>query len=221
MLIINLIVASIGIWTFIDQATNLRNTSAKITTINTPFVPALPDSSTNVISFLGHKDSYVVLENTGELAVSSFTWSAMIFPERAAGGPLFNWPSSYSGCGNHGTHIWFVRGLATRMCEGVSLSTVVFSEPLSLNVWHHVAVSYDANTGDAVQNVDGTVQTINLGIAAADTTTGPVVIGSRYYHSGTFNDDRSFQGKIACMRLWNIVRDLNTMRMDTPLCTIN
>ena len=78
--------ASVGLWTFIDQATNLRNPSANITTLNTPFVPAVPGGSAIVISFFGNKDSYILLENTGDLAVSSFTWLAMIFPEGTANG---------------------------------------------------------------------------------------------------------------------------------------
>ena len=107
-----------------------------------------------------------------------------------------------------------------RQCDGGSLSPYILL-PLSLNEWHHVAFSYDVNSGDAMINVDGTVKTLNIGLPAADVTTGPVTIGTRNYHSGSNKDARAFQGKMACMRLWNIVRDLNTLRMDTPLCNIN
>ena len=85
----------------------MRNPSANITTFSTPFVPAIPGGSTNVISFLGHTDSYVLLENTGELAVSSFTWSAMIFPENSQG-PLFNWYVTDPEVLYHGSLIWIV-----------------------------------------------------------------------------------------------------------------
>ena len=114
------------------------------------------------------------------------------------------------------------RHLHFRSCasNGVSLPPLIKGAPMSLNEWYLVAASYDANTGDATINVDGNVQSENIGFVAAGATTGPVVMGSRYYHSGDRYDTRYFQGKIACMRLWNSVRDLHSLRIDTPLCTI-
>ena len=214
--------ASIGVWTLIDQAINLRNPSANITTFSTPFVPAIPGGSTNVISFLGHKDSYVLLENNGELAVSSFTWSAMIFPENSEG-PLFNWYVNDPEVSYHGTLIWMhAQRIHFRVLSTAGLSASLDSStPLSLNGWHHVAISYNGNTGDAVMKVDEAVQTMALLPSSAPATAGPVAMGYRYYYNypnPVHTDGRSFQGKMSCMRLWNIVRDLNIMRMDTPLC---
>ena len=197
------VTASVGLWTFIDQAVNLRNLSSMITTFNTPFVPAVENSSTNVISFLGHKDSYVLLENTGDLAVSSFTWSAMIFPERTGDGPLFNWcingpPSGYSG-----NFIWQVSSQILHFrilgSGGHSLPPFNSITPMSLNEWHHVAISYDGNTGVAMNNVDGIVQTVTLPLSTSDATVGSVMMGSHYYCDN--GETRTFQGKMACVRL--------------------
>ena len=211
---------NVGLWTFIDEAVNLRNPSANITTFNTPFVPAVPGGNTNVISFLGHKDSYILMENTKELTMSSFTWSAMIFPERYTSGPLFTWWSDWPGC-NYRCVSFRLNNklLKVGVCTGSSVSwkendTAV----MSLNKWHEVAVSYDSNTGSIQIYVDGGLYTGNIGIFAQGVNTGPVVMGSRYHHGGIGN--KNFQGKIACMRLWNIVRDLSTTRMSTPLCKI-
>ena len=90
---------------------------------------------------------------------------------------------------------------------------------MSLDQWHEVAVSYDADTGSTQMYVNGNIEFTNAGIMVQGVTAGPVVMGSRYYY--TSGKDKSyFHGKIACMRLWNIARDLSTMRMDTPLCKI-
>ena len=218
-----LIAAAIGLWTFIDQAINLRNPTANITTFNTPFVPAVPGGSTNVMSFLGHKGSYVLLENTGDLAVSSFTWSAIIFPESIEGGPLLVWWSDSLQCEQRGLSIKINvnQRLKFHVCGELS-PTGLAGGILSTNQWHEVAVSYDGDTGYAQMYVDGNLDSKNMGLLAQGQTSGPVVMGSRYYFGGSNNPNiKYFQGKMACMRLWNIARDLSTMRMNTPLCKIN
>ena len=93
---------------------------------------------------------------------------------------------------------------------------------MSLDQWHEVAVSYDGETHSLQMYVDGKVNNKIDVISGQGVTSGPVVMGSRYYYSDPNSPDTSyFHGKMACMRLWNIVRDLNTLRMDTPLCKIN
>ena len=85
-----------------------------------------------------------------------------------------------------------------------------------------VIIHHSITSGDVQTSVDGILHSYNIGLPAAGTTVGPVLMGSRYHHSGTnFPDARVFQGKIACMRLWNTVRDLTSLRMDTPLCVTN
>ena len=212
--------ALVGLWTFIDQAVNLRNPSASITTFNTPFAPAVSVSSTNVISFLGHKGSYVMLANTGELAVSSFTWSAMIFPESDREGPLFAWVSDYSECSQLDLSIRYNGNQKFKfgLCVGSKMIWITNTAiKMSLNQWHEVAASYNAKTGYAQVYVDGNLLSSNTGYNENRLIKGPIVMGSTYHNNG---DKRSFQGRIACMRLWNIARDLSSLRMDTPFCII-
>ena len=92
---------------------------------------------------------------------------------------------------------------------------------MSFDQWHEVAVSYDADTGSTQMYINGKIEFTNAGIMVQGVTAGPGVMGSRsYYTTGSSKDKSYFHGKIACMRLWNIVRDLSAMRMDTPLCKI-
>ena len=214
--------ASIGLWTFIDHANNLRNPSANITTLNTPFVPAVQGGNTNVISLFGHKDSYILLESPGELA--SFTWSAMIFLEsNGTRGSMFNVWSDSSECGYLLFDILLNINdrLKVRICNGSSISPFR-GHYASVHQWHEVAASYDGETHSLQMYVDGKVYFRTDVFLGQGMTTGPVVVGSRYYYSNPNSPDTHyFHGKMACMRLWNIARDLNTMRMDTPLCKFN
>ena len=199
----------------------MRSASTSVITSNAPFVLAEPGSSTSVISFLGDIDSYVLLTNNGEFAVSSFTWVAKVFPESADDDPLFNWEINNLQCGHHGPHIWIVGAkLWFCVCTTGGLSSFMQSVIITTNQWHDLAVSYDANTGVVQLSTDGFTESNIIGISRPGDTDGPVLIGSRYYHSGHHYDSRTFQGRLACMRLWNVVRDLNTLRMDSPLCQI-
>ena len=90
---------------------------------------------------------------------------------------------------------------------------------MSINQWHDVGVTYDSNTGSAQINVDGNLYSRHVGLLAQGVNTGEIVMASLYHHGNTVN--KHFHGKMACVRLWNIARDLNTIRMDTPLCNID
>ena len=220
-----IVATSIGLWTFSDQAINLRYPSAIITTFNTPFVPAFSDGITNVISFLGHRDSYVWLENKGHLAVSSFTWSAMIFPQRTAQGTLINWWCNWPDCQNSSIYVKINKDqkLKFGVCSGSAMSWMTNTTTvMAINQWHVVAISYDDETGSEQTYVDGVLHSGNIGRLAQGLTTGPVVLGSRNNHSDpSSSDDTFFHRKMACMRLWNTARDPTLMRMNTPFCNIN
>ena len=92
---------------------------------------------------------------------------------------------------------------------------------MSLGQWHQVAVSYDANIGVATLSVDGNINSANIGLLAEGLGSGPVLMGSRYYHTREHPEQNYFKGMVACMRLWRIARDLSDMRMETPLCMID
>ena len=213
---------SIGVWKFIDEASSARDLSANITTLNTPFVPAVPGGSTKVISFVGDKDSYVLLGNTGELVLSSFTWSAMIFPE-SENRALLTWYLDSQACWYRSKAIWIhsTRLLTFTVCPGVKAKWAKHPTKLVLNQWHEVAVSHNADTGDVQVYLNGNVYKENVGLSAVPDT-GPLVMGSRYHYSRPSKPQEDhFKGKVYCMRLWSVARNLRTMLMGTPLCTIN
>ena len=226
----NIFAVSVGLWTFIDQAINLRNPAANIYSVNTPFVNAITGSSTNVISFLGDKDSYMLMVNTGDLTVSFFKWTAMVFRESSSVGLLLNWRSDWPACGYSSMTFQFSGSseLKIGVCEGTSNAMRGNEVPLSLNeccsCWmlHDVAVSYDGKTGSVQVYTNGQLANRNIGLLAHEPTTGPVLVGSAYYCSDpNAPNTKYFKGKVACMRLWNIARALSTMRMNTPFCSIN
>ena len=155
--------------------------------------------------------------------MSSFTWSAMIFQESTGGETLLIWLSDSLLCGQRGLSIKINvdQRLKVGVC-GESSMTWLVGGILSINQWLEVAVSYDGDTGYAQVYVDGNLNSMNIGLLPHGRTSGPVVMGSRYYFGGNNSPNiKYFQGQMACMRLWSIARDLSTMRMNTPLCKIN
>ena len=213
--------ASVGFWKFIGEVSNLRNASAVVTMYNTPFVPAVPGGP-DVISFLGQLDSYVVLENNGDLAVSSFTWAAKVFPENTIG-PLFEWHLNSDKCWHFGPHMWIHYGNfffgACTITD--ALARAEHTTAILTGVWYDVAVSHDAVTGATRLRVDNVTETFTVNTGSFGSTEGPVVMGSRYHFISAEEDSRSFQGKMACVRMWKVVRDVSTLHMDSPMCKIN
>ena len=147
----------------------------------------------------------------------------MIYPESTPTGPLFVWSANGLGCWQRRAVIQFNPNgdLLLGVCDGSSMkrntSTLI---GMSVNQWHEAAVSFDSTTGSTEMYVDGNLQIKKVGLHAQKQSSAPVFIGSRDYTNPSPADPRYFHGKIACMRLWNIARDLSTMRMNTPLCKI-
>jgi hypothetical protein len=213
----------VGFWPLIDEASNLRNSSSVVSTFDTPFVSAVAGGSATVLSFLGHKDSYVLLENQGDLSVTSFTWAAKLFPESLTEAPLFNWEYANTVCGFHGPHIWLTAQakLQFAVCDGVQIRNHIHSVVLGLGEWHDAAMSYDGLTGAVHIRVAGVVEAATLPPLLEGSTSGPVLMGSRYYNSGNLWDVRSFHGRMACVRLWRGVSTLSSIAMDPQACDIN
>ena len=155
--------------------------------------------------------------------MSSFTWSALIYPESTPTGPLFVW--SATGCWQRTAVIQFNTNgdLVLGVCDGSSMiwvKSTSTSTGMPINQWHEAAVSFDSTTGSGQISVDGNLQRQNIHLHPQKQVSGPVLMGSRDYSNPNPADRRYFHGKIACVRLWNTARDLSTMRMDTPLCKI-
>ena len=154
--------------------------------------------------------------------MSSFTWSTMIFQHGTGHGSLFSWWSHWPHCQDRSAQVKVTSDQKIKfgVCAGSAMSWMDGTDTTMVrNQWHEVAVSYDGETGYAQAFVDGVLYSRNIGLLAQRLTTGPVVMGSRYYHS-KITSIKYMYGKIACMRLWNIARDLSTMKMDTPFCKI-
>ena len=148
--------------------------------------------------------------------VSSFTWTAMIFPENTTSGPLIERVHGGSECFGLTVAVWmYNQKLLVGVCnENGNTSTNSNNITLSINEWHQVAVSYDAKGGAVQSYVDGHFTDGNIGIFQQKLaeTSGSAIMGAE--------TTGRFQGKVACMRMWSIARDLGSMRMDTPLCAI-
>lgn len=181
--------------------------------------------STSVLRFHGVVESYLVLKNTGGMTVTSFTWAVKVFVGRDNDCPLFNWVSDDVTNGRYGTHIWIVNNkifLRVVHDRDPTYYKASSGHELITRAWNDVAVSYNAGDGTVEFLVNGEVSAGNVGITGKHSTYGDVVLGSRYQHSREdAPDGRTFQGMMACMRLWNVVRDLGTLRINTPLCKID
>jgi hypothetical protein len=213
----------VAFWPFQGDTASVWATNTVLTAHNTPFVAAVEGGSSNVISFLGDKDSYVELQNNGDLAVTSFTWMVKLFPENI-NAPLFNWAFSGEGhVGFHGPHIWLQSGrlLFVQTQGGGARQYGLHTSVMALNTWHDVAVSYDYATGYAQLRTDDVTETFVVGAMGDGHSSGAVQIGSRFYASGTIYDTRHLQGKMACVRVWSVYKDLTSVAMDSPMCNIN
>ena len=203
----------IGFWVFIDDIQSLG-----VTTVGTSFVPA--GSGFDVLTFQGHIDSYVAIENKGDLAVSSFTLSMDIFPFTQSDGPLFMWLSAPPATWGWATHIWMLYGkVYVALVHLDGMNTVVFNEnhwPVA-NQWNKVAVAYDASTQFLQVYVNGNIEAYATVSSGPHSTYGKVIIGS-WYHFAFYPDERAFNGSMACVKLWNVYRDLTTYRADTLAC---
>ena len=199
----------------------MRNPASNITAYNTSFVPFDSSSSTTVISFLGGSDSNIMLENTGDLAVSSFTWTTMFYPETYEHGELFIWNLDSTFCVGHGPWIRFwLKKLWFYICPAppvVPLSGMVWHPTvISLQEWHTVGVSYDANTGAVQMYVDGIIHHDSVARALANTTVDTVSIGARYYSNTHGTGLQVVEHCKEPKHGWGWI-----LGMDTPLCGIN
>ena len=112
--------------------------------------------------------------------MSSFTWSAMIFPNGTDKGALFNWASENPGCLHYGAGVWiYNEKIGVGVCDGNDLSYYLHPQTLTLNKWYQVALSYDAQTGATQISVDGIIKSKPIALLAPGYTAGSIVMGSR------------------------------------------
>jgi uncharacterized protein YjbI with pentapeptide repeats len=94
-----------------------------------------------------------------------------------------------------------------------NIGLYINSSPLKYNDgnWHHVAATYSSSTGTASLYVDGLLvkeaTNINIGLTSIlHTPNIPIFIGSDAGQTIQSTNDRNFQGSIADVRIWNVVR---------------
>ena len=208
----------------IDSASNLIEPSQVVLPFGAvSFVPSQTGGSTNVLSFPGDKDSLVLMGNSGVLAVTSFTFTAMVFPEDNMDGPIFNFYSSDPVNDYYGIHIWIIGSrLYLGVCEKntAPLATMTSSEALVQSQWNYVGVAYDAGTSDAEMYVNGFLESQAMGVSVVTPMRGVAVMGSRFSYDDPNNqDERAFKGRVACVRLWDVKRNLINVNMNPTECS--
>ena len=116
--------------------------------------------------------------------MTSFTWSAMMFLETTDRCALITWWSDWPVCDYRALSIDINNNqkLKFSSCGGLSVSSINSMVVFSLSQWHEIAVSYNAETGDAQVYVDGEVHSQNIGPMALGLPTGPVLMVSRSYN---------------------------------------
>lgn len=76
-------------------------------------------------------------------------------------------------------------------------------------MWHHIAVTYDANTGSKNMYIDGVIvrsDTVTAGLGLmSNNTTKKLAFGNDEYGIGG-STDRQFRGSLSDIRIWNVVR---------------
>jgi surface protein len=101
--------------------------------------------------------------------------------------------------------------------DAVNFAATTTSTSYKDTLWHHVAVTYNSNTGVLSMYIDGEFKndstnseyptTSSFGLLKYDNTTTRVIIGND--HAGTIPNtqtDRQFRGSLAEVRVWNVVR---------------
>lgn len=101
--------------------------------------------------------------------------------------------------------------------DAVNFAATTTSTSYKDTLWHHVAVTYNSNTGVLSMYIDGEFKndstnseyptTSSFGLLKYDNTTARVILGND--HAGTSPNtqtDRQFRGSIADVRVWNVVR---------------
>ena len=186
----------IAFWPMVDQVQNLLNLSQTFITSKISF-EATATSHVNVLNFKGVKDSYVLMSNHGQLAVTSFTWMCYLYPEALQKGPIFHWHAENAPLpGYHGTHIWYTgNSVLLHVCRADlpldSTRRMTSDQPAPINQWNTIGVSFDAVTGLARMYINGVEEMKVMSLTGLHSTSGPGVMGSRDQISDKLTDNRA------------------------------
>ncbi len=78
--------ACVAFWPFDGNVASLWRTTTIVAPSSEAGFENLPNSDTQAVRFRGEDDSYIVLENHGDLNVTEFAWAAKVFPQGHSGG---------------------------------------------------------------------------------------------------------------------------------------
>lgn len=152
-------------------------------------------------------DDYV---SCGNILPISYTKEAWIYVKS-----LNSQNNIISGGDSDGLHAFWIPNSSGKLSAGHNGDwyAVEDSAPLSINTWHHVAVTYDAATTTLKLYKDGQLRSTNTDVE-------PVDAGNRV-RLGAFNDAaNSFTGTMDEVRIWNRALSLgeitNTMNCELP-----
>ena len=141
--------------------------------------------SGNALSFDGAGD-FVEIQPSASLDTrENITISAWIYPTKD--GPIVEY--QHPG-GTWGTHLWITApsNLFVRVIKRDGAFTTNIICPTTLKEWHHVATSYDYDSGMVNLFLEGKeCQSLKIGVTE-QSTHGPVFIGKAPWDGRAFND---------------------------------
>ncbi|XP_078379553.1 uncharacterized protein LOC144662584 [Oculina patagonica] len=154
--------------------------------------------------FAGQANSYIEFPNNGGLDVQfSITMLCWVYPENT-NGPIFNYKITGGLASNlWGIHLWIhsgkLYGAFSRRDYTLIQPTLIADQPLALNQWHYVGLSYDYNTGIANLWLYGQqVWQKDIGARQTLATQDNVRMGA------IEDDSRYFKGRITAMQIYDV-----------------
>ena len=93
--------------------------------------------------------------------------------------------------------------------------------PINDGYWHHVSVTW--SLGTYVLYLDGALISSgdNFGASEALKAGGVFYIGQKYLSDGTFDDKRSFHGRLSQLNIWSEVLSADTIKSTSETCYNN
>ncbi|XP_078379543.1 uncharacterized protein LOC144662575 [Oculina patagonica] len=164
-----------------------------------------PDGKTGgSYQFAGQANSYIEFPNNGGLdAQRSITMLCWVYSENT-NGPMFNYKITGGLASNlWGVHLWIhsgtLYGAFSRRDYILIQPTLIADQPLALNQWHYVGMSYDHYTGIANLWLYG-IQVCQKDIGARQT-----LATQDNVRMGAIEDDsRYFKGRITAMQIYDV-----------------
>lgn len=191
--------ASFAVFSVTYTPASVGTHSAVVTIINTDcdegaydFVIAGTATTGAALSFDGNND-YI---NCGAILPASYTKEGwfLLSAYLTNGNNLIS-----GGSGSNGHALWASGLTGNKLSAGHNLgwTQVQDPNPLSLNQWYHVAVTYDAPSQTMILYKDGLV--------VGTSSTVPAVTGSDPLSIGAFSGNFSMSGAVDEVRIWNRV----------------